>query len=184
MTRREARTHAHPKRWQAKRGLVRGPSAGPSAARGDPRTPGAKPVFLPDWAQSAISRITGREGRYTINTSMQCLTHIHTRLSALLPGIKLQKTAHIARTLFCPTLACKGRVRVHEGNGTYVTLEEDEKTIYARCSDRSCVCNEEDMDKGYTNVIPNTGERPWIKLTAETLEEIEENIRSGKMKMV
>ncbi len=182
MTDRETRTHAHPKRWQAKNGLSRGSSAGPSAAHGNPRTSGAKPVFLPQWAQSAFSRINGKQGGQDINTSMQSLNHIHSMLSSLVPGIKRQKTVHMSRTIFCPSLACKGIIHVHEGNGTFVALDDKEETLYARCSDRSCVCSEEDTERGYMDVIKKTGPRPWVKLTAEILESIEENISSKKLK--
>ena len=90
----------------------------------------------------------------------------------------------MSHTLFCPSMACKGELHVHGGNGTYVALADDDKTLYARCSDRSCVYNEEDIKQGYMDVIKDSGARPWIKLTAEKLEEIEENIASKRMKRV
>lgn len=115
---------------------------------------------------------------------MQSLNYIHKTLSSLVPGIKRQKTVHISRTIFCPSLACKGIIHVHEGNGTFVALDDKEETLYTRCSDRLCVCSEEDTKKGYMDVIKNSGPRPWVKLTEEALEDIEENIRSKKLRRV
>ena len=175
MTSRETRTHAHPKRWQAKKGPGGGSRAGPSAARGGPRSPsGADQTFLPQWAQSAISRITGRGGgEYSLNTTMPCLGPIHEMLSKHVQGIKKEDVAHISRAFFCPCLACKGLIKIHENNGTFVAMAEEGKVIYARCSDRSCLCDEKDIKDGCMDVVEGTGARPWIRLTAEKMAELE-----------
>jgi hypothetical protein len=120
-----------------------------------------------------MARITGRAGGYDINTSMHCLDHVHAHISGYVRDIKRQDVAHISRALFCPCLACKGVVRVHSSNGTFVAVAEDGNALYARCSDRTCLCDKEDMEQDWVDVIQASGPRPWIKLTATKLAVLE-----------
>jgi hypothetical protein len=160
-----------PKRWQAKNGLGGAPRAGPSAARGGTRS--LKSAFLPEWIVSAMAKITGHTGGYNINTTMHCLEHVHSHISGYVQDIKREDVAHISRALFCPCLACKGVFRVHESNGTFVAVAEGGKILYARCSDRTCLCDKEDMEESYLEVVERSGSRPWIKLTEESMEHLE-----------
>ena len=90
---------------------------------------------------------------------------------------------HLLRTLFCPSLACKGEFRVHDSNGTFVALAEEGSVLYARCSDSSCTCSEEDVKSGWMDVVDGTGRRPWVRLTAAKLAEVESRIQyAGKKK--
>ena len=165
---------------QAKKGPSGGASgAGPSAARsgGSPKS-----TFLPEWVQSAIARITGRNGGYDINTSMHCLDALHGMLSKYVQGVKRENVAHIKRALFCPCLACKGVIRVHDQNGTFVAVAEEGAVLYARCSDWTCCCDKEDFERCYMDVVEGSGTRPWIKLTAEKLEELESQHTRKKLK--
>jgi hypothetical protein len=105
---------------------------------------------------------------------MPCLTPIHELLSRHVDGIKRENVAHISRAFFCPCLACKGVIKIHENNGTFVAMAEEGKVVYARCADRSCLCSEEDIKKGdCMEVVEGTGARPWIKLTAERMAALE-----------
>lgn len=131
---------------------------------------------------SAIARITGRQGGYDINTSMHCLDAIHGMLSKYVQGVKRESVAHVTRTLFCPCLACKGVIRVHDRNGTFVAVAEDGKALYARCSDWTCQCEKEDIESGLMEVVEGSGTRPWIKLTAEKLQELESTAQHPKKK--
>lgn len=122
---------------------------------------------------SAIARITGREGGYDVNTSMHCLDAIHGMLSKYVQGVKRESVAHVTRTLFCPCLACKGVIKVHASNGTFVAVAEEGKVLYARCSDRTCQCDREDLESGLMEIVDGSGARPWIRLTVEKLKELE-----------
>ena len=178
---RETRTHAHPHDWwQAKKGPSAGASsAGPSAARngGSPKS-----TFLPEWIQSAIARITGRAGGYDINTSMHCLDAIHGSLSKWVQGVKRKHVGHVNRALFCPCLACKGVIKVHERNGTFVAVAEDGATLYARCSDWTCQCDKKDLESGLMEIVAGSGTRPWIKLTVAKMEELESSAQQPPRK--
>jgi hypothetical protein len=115
---------------------------------------------------------------YGVNTSMPTLDCLHSTLSTSVPGIKREDMAHLSRALFCPCLACKGEIKVHGSNGTYVALAEKGMVLYARCADRTCVCGEEDIKSGWMDVLEGTGARPWIKLTEEKLEELESKLQT------
>jgi hypothetical protein len=104
---------------------------------------------------------------------MACLNPIHEMLSKHVDGVKRENMAHMTRAFFCPCLACKGVIKIHENNGTFVAVAEEGKVLYARCSDRSCLCVEEDIKLGCMEVVQGTGARPWIKLTAEKMAELE-----------
>ena len=104
---------------------------------------------------------------------MNCLDPIHTMLSVHVQGVKREDVAHIARALFCPCLACKGVIKVHENNGTFVAVAEEGRVLYARCADGSCLCEAEDMTGGCMDVVNGTGKRPWIRLTPDKLLELE-----------
>ena len=104
---------------------------------------------------------------------MHCLDPIHTKLSQHVQGVKREDVAHIARTLFCPCLACKGVIKVHENNGTFVAVAEEGRVLYARCADGSCLCEEKDLMSGCMDVVDGTGKRPWIRLTPERLQDLE-----------
>lgn len=169
-------------RRQAKKGALdlRASSAGPSAAHNgsSPKTAGllsSSSTFLPPWVLSGITRITGRECGYSnINTSMQCLNALHCMLSKYVQGIKRESMAHVSRTLFCPCLACKGVIKVHASNGTFVAVAEDGNVLYARCSDRTCRCEKEELENGLMDIVEGSDNRPWIKLTAEKLQKLED----------
>ncbi len=90
--------------------------------------------------------------------------------------------AHISRALFCPCLACKGVIRVHASNGTFVAVAEEGKILYARCSDRTCRCDKEELEDGWMDVVKDSGTRPWIRLTLEKLEELESEAQHTKKK--
>jgi hypothetical protein len=163
-----------PRRWQAKKRAGGGPSAGPRGA--PPSLNGARPAFLPQWALSAMARITGRDVSHDVNTTMPCLDPIHVVLSRLVPGVRREDMAHVLRTLICPCLACKGVPKVHESNGTFVALAEGGDVLYARCSDWSCCCEELDMKSGWMDIVEGSGTRPWVKLTAEKMAEFEAKV--------
>jgi hypothetical protein len=120
-----------------------------------------------------MSRLSGGGGRYSVNRSMSCLDPLHELLSRHVDGVKREDMAHIARALFCPSLACKGIIKVHENNGTFVAMAEEGRVVYARCSDKSCVCTERDVTDGPVEVVQGTGARPWIKLTEDKMAELE-----------
>ena len=155
------------------------PRAGPSnAARGDRQSSKDRP-FLPGWVESAVAKITGGGGRaLSINTSMSCLDTIHIKLSNLVEGIKRENMAHIARALFCPCLACKGVVRVHEKNGTFVAVAEEGRVLYVRCADISCRCDEDEIKSDWANdVVKGSGKRPWVRLSLDRLEQMERSMK-------
>lgn len=113
---------------------------------------------------------------------MSCLDAIHGSLSLLVQGVKRESVAHIKRALFCPCLACKGIIKVHDQNGTFVAVAEDGKVLYARCSDWTCRCDKEDLESGLMEVAGGSGTRPWIRLTLEKLEELESEAQHTKKK--
>ena len=126
----------------------------------------------------------------SINTSMHCLNSIHTVLSTFVQGVSREGMAHICGALFCPCLACKGVVRVHDSNGTFVAVAEEGRAVYARCADSSCCCSEKDVESGWMDVVKdsgsrpwvkNSGSRPWVKLTEEKLAEFESRVQQQKM---
>lgn len=131
---------------------------------------------------SAIARITGREGGYDINTSMHCLDAIHGMLSQFVQDVKRENVAHVNRTLFCPCLACKGVIKVHASNGTFVAVAEEGRVLYARCSDWTCKCEKKDLESGLMDVVEGSGTRPWIKLTAKKLQELESTAQHPRKK--
>lgn len=146
--------------------------AGPGA--NGPHGPGDKEAFLPQWVQSAISRITGRRGGYDVNTSMRCLDGVHSLLTSRVQGVRREDMARLSPALFCPSLACKGICKVHESNGTYVAVAERGSVLYARCADHTCHCDAEDIEEGWMEVVTDCGgTRPWIKLTAERMAKFE-----------
>lgn len=171
-------TRAHP--WQAKKKGSSTRGAGPRANA--PHGPGDKRGFLPQWAQSAISRITGRGGGYDVNTSMPCLDKVYSFLSDQVQDIRREDVARLSPALFCPTLACKGVCKVHENNGTFVAVNPKGDVLYARCADSTCHCDEEEMKQGCMDVICG-GTRPWIKLTAEKMAEFEGKTQSLQVMM-
>lgn len=156
--------------------------AGPSAARGGkiPSTPALS--FLPAWVQSGVAAITGGAGGWGagINTSMHCLDSIHSVLVTFVQGVSRQGMAHVSGALFCPCLACKGVIRIHESNGTFVALAEEGKVVYARCADSSCCCDKDDAESGWMDVVKDTGPRPWVKLTEEKLAELQSKVQQLK----
>jgi hypothetical protein len=173
--------------WQVKkRALGLAPSAGPSnAARGGAQSSKDHP-FLPEWVESAIGKITGGGGRaLSVNTSMSCLDKIHIMLSNLVEGIKRENMAHIARALFCPCLACKGVIRVHEKNGTFVAVAEEGRVLYARCADISCSCDEDEIKSDWANdVVKGSGRRPWVRLSVDKLEKMERDPKRQKHELM
>ena len=117
---------------------------------------------------------------------MSCLDAIHAIICKLVPDIKREDMAHLSPALFCPCLACKGVVKVHEKNGTFVAMAEEGSVMYARCADRLCCCSGEDLRSGWMDVVDSKNPRPWIKLTAEKMAEFESKTRqtvlAGKRK--
>lgn len=95
-------------------------------------------------------------------------------LSKFVHGIKRENMAHVSRALFCPCLACKGVIKVHANNGTFVAVAEEGAVLYARCSDWTCHCERADFEGSCVEVVEGSGTRPWIKLTLATLEALEE----------
>ena len=87
--------------------------------------------------------------------------------------------AHISGALFCPCLACKGVIRVHENNGTFVAMAEEDSVLYARCADSSCCCDKEDMESGWMDVVKDSGSRPWVRLTKEKLAELQSKVQQA-----
>ena len=87
--------------------------------------------------------------------------------------------AHITGALFCPCLACKGVIRVHENNGTFVAVAEEGSVLYARCADSSCRCDKEEMESGWMDVVKDSGPRPWVRLTEEKLAELQGKVQQA-----
>ena len=112
---------------------------------------------------------------------MSCLDTIHIMLSKLVEGVKRENMAHISRALFCPCLACKGVMRVHEKNGTFVAVAEEGKVLYARCADMSCLCDEDEIEGDWAkDVVKGSGKRPWVRLTMDKLEELQRKPKKPK----
>lgn len=157
--------------------------AGPGAG-GPQKGPGERQAFLPQWVQSAISRITGRECFCTVNMNMQCLDNLHSALSSLVRDVRRGDMAHLTPALFCPSLACKGICKVHENNGTFVALARGGEVLYARCADWTCCCEQKDLEAGWMEVVAGgkAGTRPWIKLTAEKMAEFEKRTQHEEPK--
>lgn len=113
---------------------------------------------------------------YSVNTSMHCLGPIHHMLSSLVPNVKKEDVAHVSPAIFCPCLACKGVVKVHDKNGTFVALADEGNVLYARCADRTCHCSVEELESGWMEVV-GTGARPWVKITAQSVLEFERRVQ-------
>jgi hypothetical protein len=113
---------------------------------------------------------------------MNSLDYIHTKLSSIVPlaSIKREDVAHIGSYLFCPSLACKGILRVHSRNGTYVALAEGGTMLYARCADYTCRCSKEEIESGWMDVVCDEDVRPWVKLTVEKLAEFSRKIQQQR----
>jgi hypothetical protein len=124
-----------------------------------------------------MARITGRDVTHDVNTTMPCLDSIHAQLIKLIPSLRREDMAHVARTLMCPCLACKGIPKVHGSNGTFVALAEGGDVLYARCSDWTCCCDESDTTSGWMDIVEGSGTRPWVKLTAEKMAQFEERVQ-------
>jgi len=169
----ETRTHAHPKRWQAKKN-------GPSRPRAEPSTSspkGKSSGFLPAWMESAIERVTGR-GSYALNTSMPCLDSLHANLMKLIPEAKRANTAHINGALFCPN---NGRnPKIHSSNGIFAVVVDD--VVYVRCSDKSCISKHQDplLSGEHVEVVTGTERypQPWFKYTEKSYSGMEERMGS------
>lgn len=130
-----------------------------------------------------MARLTGKMmGGCEVNTSMRCLDAIHSSLSQFVQGVKRENVAHVSRALFCPCLACKGVIRIHDRNGTFVAVAEEGAVLYARCSDWTCRCDKEDLQSGLMDVAGGSGTRPWIRLTLEKLEALESEDENTKKK--
>jgi hypothetical protein len=107
---------------------------------------------------------------------------MHCTLSKWVKGIKREHVAHIKRALFCPCLACKGVIKVHDQNGTFVAVAEDGAALYARCSDWTCQCEKKDLESGLMEIVEGSGTRPWIKLSVEKLQELESSAQQPRKK--
>ena len=111
---------------------------------------------------------------------MNSLDYIHVVLSSQVKTIKREDVAHIGGYLFCPSVACKGILKVHSRNGTFVALAEDGHVLYARCSDKTCNCTKEQMESGHMDVLNKDDTRPWVRLTEEKLVEFASKIQQQK----
>lgn len=109
---------------------------------------------------------------------MPCLNHVHKMLESMVPGVRREDVAHVSHAMFCPCLACKGVIKVHGNNGTFVAVAEEGRVLYARCADRTCLCSEEEIKQACMETVPNSGLRPWVKITPIKLEELEKNVRN------
>lgn len=170
----ETRTHAHPKRWQAKKN-------GPSRPRAEPSTSspkGKSSGFLPAWMESAIERVTGR-GSYALNTSMPCLDSLHGILMKLIPEAKRANTAHVTGALFCPNNTRKPKI--HSSNGTFVVVVGD--VVYATCSDKSCYKKHQGTPLAGESVEVVAGTehnpQPWFKYTEKSYSGMEERMEGS-----
>lgn len=134
--------------------------------------------FLPSWLQSGITAMTGRAG-FRVNTSMHSLGPIHDMLARLVPGVRREDVAHVAPAIFCPCLACKGVIKVHEKNGTFVALADDGGVLYARCADWTCRCSEEDLELGWMDPVAGSGQRPWVRITPASIKGLVEKVRAS-----
>ena len=140
----------------------------------------SSPSFLPAWVQSGMAGIAGGAHRgANINTSMHCLNSIHTALATFVQGVSRDGMAHISGALFCPCLACKGVIKIHGSNGTFVAVAEEGRVVYARCADSSCCCDKDDAESGWMDVVKDTGPRPWVKLTEEKLAELQSKVQQA-----
>lgn len=169
----ETRTHAHPKRRQAKKRGPSRPCAGPSTASSSPAAKSSG--FLPTWMESAIQRVTGRGG-YALNTSMPCLDKMHAQLVQFVPEAKRADTAHINGALFCPNHGSEPRI--HSSNGIFVVVVGE--VVYATCSDKSCYKQPSSPSASGDSIEVVTGTekcwRPWFKFTEESYSELEKKM--------
>lgn len=116
---------------------------------------------------------------------MKCLDTSYHMLLSLVPGVERGCMAHLSPSLFCPCLACKGIIKVHSKNGTFVAVAEEGRVLYARCADWTCKCGVEDLGSGWMEVVikndcnnsgdssSSSSQRPWVKLTEEKVLEFE-----------
>lgn len=100
-------------------------------------------------------------------------------LARLVPGVRREDVAHVAPAIFCPCLACKGVIKVHEKNGTFVALADDGGVLYARCADWTCRCSEEDLGLGWMDPVAGSGQRPWVRITPASIKGLVEKVRAS-----
>jgi hypothetical protein len=111
-----------------------------------------------------------------VNTTMQSLSKVHSKLKPILPGLEPGNVAHV-RGVYCSFRALSGQASIHTHNGSYVAVVGD--TVYASCI--SC-SGEYSTKNALVEVLEGTEKsaRPWVVYTQEVYKGCKRAGREGE----